>query len=67
MTDSEQLAEQQLLGYFHAKRGYGLIDLIINMGLSKKEWKSINKEVKIDITEQERTEVEEHFSKKIFS
>lgn len=30
MTKAEQLAEQQLLGFLHAKRGYGLIDLIIN-------------------------------------
>lgn len=67
MTKQEQLAEQQLLGYFHAKRGYSLIDLIINMGLSKKEWESINKEVDLDITSQENAEIEDHFAKQVFT
>ena len=66
MTIETQFAEQQLLGYFHAKRGYDLIDLIVNMELSKKEWIEINKEFSFNITNQEKKEVEEHFNKSIF-
>lgn len=67
MKTMTQFAEQQLLGYFHAKRGYGLIDLIVNMGLSKNEWKQIKSKSNLDITDAEMQEVEEHFSKNIFS
>ena len=67
MTTATQFAEQQLVGFLHAKRGYGIIDLIVNMGLSKNEWQQINEEHNLDITEQERAEVEEHFAKRIFS
>jgi hypothetical protein len=67
MKAETRFAEQQFVGYFHAKRGYGLLDLIENMGLSKKEWLEISKTSNLDITDQEREEIEEHFSKPIFS
>lgn len=67
MKNTTHFAEQQLIGYLHAKSGYGLIDLIINMGLSKKEWIEINEENDFNLTDQEKTEVEEHFNKKVFS
>lgn len=67
MKTMTQFAEQQLLGYFHAKRGYGLIDLIINMGLSRSEWNEIKQKSNLDITDAEMQEVENHFSKKVFS
>ena len=63
MKAAIQFAEQQLLGYLHAKRGHGLIDLIINMGLSKKEWVEINNQTNLNITEIERDEVERYFNK----
>ena len=34
-------AEQQLTGFFHAKRGYNLTSLIESMGMTEKEWKQI--------------------------
>ncbi len=61
-----QFAEQQLIGYLHAKRGYGLEDLIISMGLSLDEWKEIKEKSNLDITDEEREEIEEHFAKSIF-
>lgn len=53
--------EQQLLGFLYVKRGYSLIDLIVNMGLSKKEWEQIKSEGNLDITDTEMQEVEEYF------
>lgn len=67
MKTATQFAEQQLLGYLHAKRGYDLIALIEAMGLSEKEWIEINKEANLDITDEEKEEVEEHFNVEIFS
>lgn len=67
MKTETRFAQQQLLGYFHAKRGFSLIHLIENMGLSKKEWNEIKRECELDITEQEKNEIEHHFSEKIFS
>ena len=65
MKTMTQFAKQQFVGYFHAKRGYGLIDLIMNMGLSKNEWEQIKSESNLDITDAEMQEVEEHFSKSV--
>ena len=38
---SVDFAEQQLVGYAHAKRGYSLIDLISSMGMKNNEWEKI--------------------------
>lgn len=67
MKTMTQFAEQQLIGYLHAKRGYSLINLIINMGLSKDEWEKIKKESNLDVMDAEMQEIEEHFAEKIFS
>lgn len=40
MTE-EQKADQQLTGYAHASKGYSLIQLVISMDLTKKEWESL--------------------------
>ena len=37
-------AEAQLLGFFHAKNGNGLLSLIESMGLTNAEWKILKKE-----------------------
>lgn len=63
MNIPTQFAEQQLLGFFHAKRGYSLIELISNMGLTKKEWDEINDKHIYRITVQEEKEIMEYFNK----
>lgn len=35
------LAEAQLLGFFHAKRGFDLRDLVTAMGLTAEEWEKL--------------------------
>ena len=35
------MAEQQLLGFYHAKQGFSLRDLVESMGLEKSEWKEM--------------------------
>ena len=59
MNRYTEFAQQQLLGYFHAKRGYSLLDLISDMELSKQEWVEINKESVLDMNEEERQEIEQ--------
>lgn len=63
MNIQTQFAEQQLLGFFHAKRGYSLIELVSNMGLTKNEWDEINDKYNLDITVQEKEEIIEYFNK----
>lgn len=63
MNKVTQFAEQQLLGYLHAKRGYSLIDLITSMGLSNAEWKQIKKESSLCMTNAEVQEIELYFLK----
>lgn len=59
------LAEQQLLGFSHAKRGYSLTDLIIAMGLTIKEWKSLKKDYSLSyLNEDDYEEIENYFKKK---
>ena len=37
-------AEQQLRGFIHAVQGYDLEQLVISMGLTKKEWDVMRKD-----------------------
>lgn len=43
MATKLDLANAQLLGYYHAKRGYSILSLINSMGLTKGEWEKIKK------------------------
>lgn len=62
MSKPIDLAEQQLLGYSHAKQGYGLRDLIIAMGLKKSEWETLKKNGDIAyLSKEEKAEIEEYF------
>lgn len=61
MNTKIDLAEQQLLGYAHAKRGYSLIDLITSMGLTIKEWEVIKKDYPNYLNEDETAEIEDYF------
>ena len=59
-----QLAEQQLFGFLHAKRGYSLISLIEGMGLTEKEWYEITDTYNLDLTDYEKLTVGRYFSNK---
>ena len=41
MANKLQLAEAQILGFQHGKRGYNLSDLVHSMGLTKSEWEKL--------------------------
>ena len=47
------LAEAQLLGFFHHRRGYDLKDLVSSMGLTKSEWIEIQAEYDLAYMEEE--------------
>lgn len=40
---SIRLAEQQLIGFSYAEKGYGILDLIEAMALTEKEWEELKK------------------------
>lgn len=64
MATQLQLAEAQILGYAHAKRGFELIPLIKNMALTKSEWNKMKRKgwVKtMGLTKDEVDEIEDHF------
>lgn len=53
MATQLELAEQQLVGYFHAKQGYSLRDLIESMGLGKEEWQKLKSKYPLDYIEKD--------------
>jgi hypothetical protein len=64
MATKLDLAEAQLLGYTHGKRGYYLKSLIESMGLTKKEWYLLKDKYPLNyLNEDEIIEINEYFSK----
>lgn len=62
MANKIDLAEQQLVGFRHAKDGYSLISLIEAMGLTKKEWTTMQKTHDLsNLDKTDITEINEHF------
>lgn len=57
-----EMAEQQLLGFAHAKAGYSVVDLADAMGLTKKEWDVLQDIVSLSLSD--KNELNEHFSRK---
>lgn len=55
-----EFAEQQFIGYFHAKEGYGLMELINAMGLTKHEWDLIKPDISQHMTNDEVNEIENY-------
>ena len=65
MTNDIDKAEQQLLGFTHAKQGYSLIDLISSMGLTKDEWKTLKADYELTyFSDNDKEEIDEYFKKK---
>lgn len=55
MATKLDLAEAQLLGYFHRKNGNTLFDLLTGMGLTQKEWEKLKSEYGLEyLTESEK-------------
>jgi hypothetical protein len=63
MANQLDLAEAQLLGYSHCKKGYSLIDLVISMGLKISEWEKIKKEYPQSLSDDDIKEVDIHFER----
>lgn len=61
---SLDLANQQLLGYYHGKWG-NLIGMIEEMNLSEKEWNTIKEKYVSYLDEVDVKEIDEHFKNKI--
>ena len=59
-----QDAEQQFTGWSIARNGTGNIeDLIISMGLEKKEWEYLKRNQMVNsLSKEQRKEVNEHFA-----
>ena len=64
MKVQTQLAEQQLFGFLHAKKGYGLISLIEGMDLKEEEWYEITDKYNLGLTDHEKLTVGWYFSNK---
>ena len=58
-TYSLAMAEQQFLGYAHAKDGYGAVSLAEGMGLTSAEWRELRESVALSDDEMEA--LDEHF------
>lgn len=54
-------AEHQLIGFFYAKRGYGVIAFVEGMGLRYDEWMRL-RDMSL-ITDEMRDEIDEHFER----
>ncbi len=58
-------ADQQLIGFAHARRGYQINSLAEEMGLTKKEWEVLKKDflVLYYLTDEEVQDLEDYFNK----
>lgn len=55
-------AQQQMVGFFHAKSGYSIVELIRAMGLTKKEWKRMKEIYKLQfISTADKKEIDDYF------
>ena len=62
MASQLDMAEQQILGFHHAKQGFSTRDLIISMGLEKTEWKKLKSEGMVQYLDSNMIdEINEHF------
>ena len=62
MATQLDLAEHQLTGFKHAKEGYSLRDLISSMGLTKREWDTLQNKEKVDyLNKDDKEEIDEYF------
>ena len=61
MPENKQLtskAEQQFLGFFYAKKGVRLAELVESMGLTVQEWEQMQKEYKLEyLSQEDKTEI----------
>jgi len=62
MVNKLQLAEAQFIGFVHGKHGYGVLDLVISMGLTRTEWSSLRNQLTMNASDV--TEIDNYFSKK---
>lgn len=62
LTEIENYAIQQFIGYHEAQQGSTVIDLIESQGLSNKEWGNIKEDVQTFLSEFEINEIEEYFA-----
>ena len=61
METKLELANQQLLGYYHGKWG-NLIGMIEEMALTKQEWIKLKKDYEPYLDETDKIEIDEHFN-----
>lgn len=60
MANKLDLADAQLQGYAHGKRGYWLTSLVGSMGLTKSEWKKWKKNYPHCLNEIEIKEIDKY-------
>lgn len=55
------MADQQLRGFGHAIKGYGVRDLVSSMGLKAEEWNTLRDRAKVYLPEECVEEIDEYF------
>ena len=63
MNSQLELAEQQFIGYAHAKAGYGIELLASGMGLTAVEWEEIKGMEGHCVSEDEVAALDDYFAK----
>lgn len=58
--DQIKLAEQQIVGFIHARRGDDLMSLIQSMGLKKEEWEALREE-NLGFLDYEKKQIDNYF------
>ncbi len=62
MATKIDLAEQQLLGYVHGKKGYYLTGLIEAMGLTNNEWEKLKSQYGLNyLDDNDKKEIDDYF------
>ena len=62
MASQLDMAEQQMLGFHHAKQGFSFEELVISMGLEKREWRNLKSRGMISYLDSALViEIDEHF------
>ena len=54
-----ELAEQQIIGFTYAKRGYSIVNLAESMGMTAEEWEILKRSDYL--SQQEVNELDDHF------
>jgi len=61
MANKLDLADAQLVGWSHGFHGFSIISLVESMGLTKSEWKKLQSDYSLYLSDDEKQEINEYF------